>query len=1343
MPAIERVPLSGFPLYDDNKDRFAYGGRALALVCTVQRPVLGVPPFGCGPDPFQDWAVGWNYYREQVDQSFSRYFLSPDGVTWRVQQKGGTIIELGRPIAEPELGGEATDRDGANGTEGPIFRWLPVRHIDPRGNPLVFWWQKLGRVGRSFLTDVFDTPRADTPASIEEFEHHTHLTWEPHDYPVEQYVHIDRTRPDLRLARVTIASMPWQSAAPGQRELVRVYHLAYFEPRTATYDPARQSPLFHHSFLKSVRVEGSCGVPEPRELRASAPICPTLPAMTFEYESGELSGSAAGTSILGGAPSDIVANDKVIPDFASAALVDINGDGLPDIIQSWPSTDRIGETLSNAQRSHVGWLNEGFDAVRMHLSHQCIDAGGPGNTLGEPNAGKRASFLNSLFGASVIGPWADARVLWSQTGYNPVSINAAVADAAFCSEAAAEPSHPAWRWVTRSRTGWLRRTNLSTGEHSAAQWFVDVDGDGLPDLLERSDSAPSVALDAAEVNFSRQFRLGDSRGVGLLPFDPFSLSATQSAVPAAHGPPTKSWYVDVNGDGVVDLVTWEDGSPSPLVRPGDGRGRFACIGAQQACPIAADASHPWMTAAYPIHIVGTPQGDPLPGDPLPHGGWTVQYHDVTSDGLADLILLSWEDINDPTGHPRSILWTVKLWVNEDGHTFRCARPETHCRVGTIINDENPLNPEFSIRAAFADMDGNGRDGVVVLGHDGVWFLPIVGPGLLRGLADKAPRPGLLKKIDNGVGAVTEIQYSTIQHLDLEAARLGQPWTSHSPAVIPVVTKITTRNATFANEPAASSVQEPYRFERTVEYAYRDPAWDPWFRTLVGFRKIRMRTGLDRAVTEITRWFGPCQREGSACPDTSEGDPDLAMVGRVVRVDRFTTVGFDADAKPSSWLSSTVTNYTVRHPFSNAGSAPQLDSSYAFGSSTETYLYDPNAPVEPADPGTAFGGGDIIEPPPKQAARVRLVQAIDMDDRGDTIRVELDGRGQPADQPVILATHFDCNDAWQCVPKERSVSGAATPSGGTVEARRVRYGYDTGQLVTVDALLTRVESLERFHEIATAQIAPPPPSASLPGWRRILTLERDRFGNVVKSQGSGSPATCATIAYDQEYSHFPLVVSAHKQGCQSESLDVLSQYNRGQGSRVIEIQPSGFQRRLDLDPFGRIERVFESSPDGLSGMSNPLILANEYQYHDGVPISWVRVLGKTDSDRSFEFIQVRNGIGEPIMTFQRGDPSAGDAAEWIGLRWVERDTAGRIKRVLHPWFFTEDPPSLIATLAPPAIPTDTTDTAFLFDDFGRIQGVFRNGRQLWHFGAARFSSTPTIACRHRGRARRRTCARPRN
>ena len=53
----------------------------------------------------------------------ARYFYSPDGNTWRVQDKGGTVTEFGRALFAPELSGddEATERDVLSSDNAPVF----------------------------------------------------------------------------------------------------------------------------------------------------------------------------------------------------------------------------------------------------------------------------------------------------------------------------------------------------------------------------------------------------------------------------------------------------------------------------------------------------------------------------------------------------------------------------------------------------------------------------------------------------------------------------------------------------------------------------------------------------------------------------------------------------------------------------------------------------------------------------------------------------------------------------------------------------------------------------------------------------------------------------------------------------------------------------------------------------------------------------------------------------------------------------------------------------------------------------------------------------------------------
>ena len=77
---------------------------------------------------------------------------------------------------------------------------------------------------------------------------------------------------------------------------------------------------------------------------------------------------------------------------------------------------------------------------------------------------------------------------------------------------------------------------------------------------------------------------------------------------------------------------------------------------------------------------------------------------MTGDGLADLV--AWE----PGADPVTDTGRVKLWVNVNGHTFRCASPATQCTVATLpANFGGPHSPSVT----FADFDGNGVEDIVL------------------------------------------------------------------------------------------------------------------------------------------------------------------------------------------------------------------------------------------------------------------------------------------------------------------------------------------------------------------------------------------------------------------------------------------------------------------------------------------------------------------------------------------------------------------------------------------------------------------------------------------------------
>jgi hypothetical protein len=56
-------------------------------------------------EPMPEWIVpGAVYFRLENDTLGARFFLWPDGTSWRVQLRGGELLELGRPLVTPADG---------------------------------------------------------------------------------------------------------------------------------------------------------------------------------------------------------------------------------------------------------------------------------------------------------------------------------------------------------------------------------------------------------------------------------------------------------------------------------------------------------------------------------------------------------------------------------------------------------------------------------------------------------------------------------------------------------------------------------------------------------------------------------------------------------------------------------------------------------------------------------------------------------------------------------------------------------------------------------------------------------------------------------------------------------------------------------------------------------------------------------------------------------------------------------------------------------------------------------------------------------------------------------------
>ncbi|MDD5581555.1 MAG: SpvB/TcaC N-terminal domain-containing protein [Methylobacter sp.] len=176
LPVIERKPLSGNPCFTQNgtpiacgeqrldtdrqdllsEERYTYNGQPLVFICKLP----GNDP-DCGKQSMQPERAssgGWRYFRLQVEGQFSRFYLSKDRRYWRVQLKGGELLEFGEPPDTDILGVEH-----AFGNKNAILRWRLVRHSDAvhkiAGAPvnyINYRWKRLGKRGLLFLTDIYE-----------------------------------------------------------------------------------------------------------------------------------------------------------------------------------------------------------------------------------------------------------------------------------------------------------------------------------------------------------------------------------------------------------------------------------------------------------------------------------------------------------------------------------------------------------------------------------------------------------------------------------------------------------------------------------------------------------------------------------------------------------------------------------------------------------------------------------------------------------------------------------------------------------------------------------------------------------------------------------------------------------------------------------------------------------------------------------------------------------------------------------------------------------------------------------------------------------------------------------
>lgn len=435
--------------------------------------------------------------------------------------------------------------------------------------------------------------------------------------------------------------------------------------------------------------------------------------------------------------------------------------------------------------------------------------------------------------------------------------------------------------------GGIHQYALNMGENRFADWqtmknapiielsnpnvtLADLDGDGLTDLIHKTGS--------------NQWKYYRNRGDGS-----FAPAVVDERPPAFEitGPDTR--FIDINFDNKIDIVrtnpngTWSyclsqkgadtdhfpfDNFPGPedVDENGDGKidaTSWNCVGSVKTEGLYADS----------IFQNSTIRTADMNGDRMQDLVWIrpdgtkLKIGYFPSQGLANFDqFLSMENAPEVGSVDPN---TLKLNdLNGDGLTDLIkVRPGSVTIWFNLANnswsepyqyDNTVYYQPATTSIRFADMNGNGT-------ADLVWIQQApANPEERIQYLDFSGRvkANQLRVIDNGIGRRTEIRYRSTVESMLNARKDGNPWSQHTPFPMQVVAQTITYSGLDLDTIAGDD-------SYVTDFAYRDSWYDPYQKEFRGFAFVKkIEWGDETAPTQLTRIFFH-----TGAPDGVDNDGD--------------------------------------------------------------------------------------------------------------------------------------------------------------------------------------------------------------------------------------------------------------------------------------------------------------------------------------------------------------------------------------------------------------------------------------------------------------------------------------
>ena len=1298
---IARQTDRGLPTYDDrpgfhaNQDHFVMnGGQELVPICVITAGACAGAPGEIMPA----WAEGSQYFRARVEGSFQRFFWSIDHRTWRVQDKSGTTMELGVPL------------DGTNDTDAlvvnpddpaQIYRWHLVREYDMQGganpaappllptpnNVVLFRYSQAG--GMAYLSDIYDTTPKASPTTLDSsvYAHHTHLSYESRTDPTTSYRSGWRISQSLRLTGVDVASKTFNDAVTAPRHQVRRYHLAY---RTG-----------HVSLLESVQMEGRCTSAE-----ASAPAedsgvalpaktnCESTPALTFGYSHVATNADLPGFEGFDEALQTIQSSPPHSVDEDLTDLLDVNSDGLIDVLNTSIGTYGNGHGVFF---NSVGGVANSFGGAQLMTVDGVL--GATANSITFENLNLAPLDLDGD-GTLDLLHMPQAK---TYSTYSPVFVNGG--------------------WVWRGRaisTASAQNPKIDFGRDSQNTRVVDINGDGLVDVLVSTGTEYQSFLALGRLpQGDGQFGYGlwATAKSGSLSNDPVRACVPWASSPVQLNDPDVS-LADMNGDGFADLVRRRRGD----IRywPGRGNGTWG-TGSFASCQPGTFSSNAYVQM----------NGSPLFSDIQ---GASLRMDDVNGDGLDDLVQVRYD--------------AVDIWLNVDGQGWT----DRHIITNT------PKSPAFARRVRLVDVNGSGTRDILWANAENYQYIDLAGgqrPWLLTRVVNGLGRS---TDIEYSTSTAEMLAAESLPHCDPSVPSDAQllatsPWACAWVTKMPVVAHVLKRVTDSDNLSVAG--QGPTKY--VTEYQYRDPVFEGRQREFRGFARARSKTLGDvnspTSFTDTSFLLGECEDEtpsdsvaDCALSERWRDNPREALKGLPVFTERYdekgTFLGTQSNVYRLRQLFTGLDGRVVRQAFPSGSRAISYDTAAGpqsvvsapsstvveLESASPTSAWDPIAnqvqnPGKPATGAVFSASRTALIPLRASGGFAVMTTASEVDSVGNRL-VDLEfgctaGSACPAatagiaiDETIAQVTKPALVDRGKTGWLWRTVESWTTGSVHKDTRSHHFVSYDTyGQPLSTTAELRGVVALDRFTAVAANGTAPLPATRSSNNSVVLLAANTyNAFGQPI--QTTGALSRCRDVSYASDmFSSFLTGETIHTSGgCASSGLAALTasaSYDRGFAvvtlATDLQLQPT----KVVYDSLARLSEVYRSGPNTNGVPATVASVRLSYSLPSAAnPVNYSVIHtqtqdGASNADASYlDSYVYYDGFSRSRIELDEADKAANDSGAFIAVDIETYDAKGAVSRRYLPYFTDLDPAQFPIASAPPS--------AFgreRFDAFGRQLQVF--------------------------------------